>query len=140
MVRIQNETAGFRCNGDIHYARYSSLNQIKPEQGAEPWEKVRNFDFYTISSNGTQEFTCNNTELNQRNILYQKQCFCEIKPRTKPRFCAKEGQSCHSCNGQIIYGPRFNKTNNQTVGSKPVRLNIDQMINFNIWSVNTTQD
>lgn len=91
MIRVQNDTAPFRCNGDIHYARYSSLPVIKSNEGAEPWDKVRNFDFYTVSSNGTDEFKCNNNDLNSRNFLYHKQCFCELKPRLKPRYCAKEG-------------------------------------------------
>ena len=140
MVRIQNDTAPFTCNGDIHYTRYSSKPQIKPKEGPEPWEKVRNFDFYTISSNGTEEFTCNNDNLNSRSFIFHKQCFCEIRPREKPRLCAKEGQTCNSCSGQIIYGPSFKRKKNQ--GGKKTHLGVDEMINTQFWvkTINMTAD
>lgn len=121
-IKTQGEVGKFRCNGDIHYTRISAKTATKPDGEPDSWDLVKNFDFYTIRSDGLKEFECNNDNLNSRSFQYTKQCFCELKPRNKPRFCAKEGQQCRRCNGQIIYGRAFDK---KTQGNPKRRLTID---------------
>lgn len=134
-VKIENEEGKFRCHGDIHYARYSAKPQIKPEGGPDDWEAVKNFGFNTIRSDGSQDYTCNNENFNSRNYGFKKQCFCELRQKDKPKFCAKEGQQCKKCNGQVIFGRAFD---NKTTEGKHRRLTIDQMLNFPVFNFTST--
>ena len=100
-VRLQGEKEPFTCQGDVHYTRMSTVANHKP-QLAETWDKVRNYGFFTIPSNGKDHVVCNSHHLRDRSQFYWKQCFCEIKPIAIPRFCAKQDKTCQLCDGLVI--------------------------------------
>ena len=100
-ITIGKSNDSFVCEGDVHYARMSSAPVHKPNT-AEAWEKVRNFGFSTVSSDGYSPIECNSQHLQDKSPMFWKQCFCEAKPKETPRFCAKQGKSCNLCDGTII--------------------------------------
>jgi hypothetical protein len=117
-MAVEGDGQKFRCNGDIHYARFNAEDDLVGKQNEEPdvWSKVSNMGYWTITSDGTKEFECETTrDMKDRSPFFRKQCFCEIKPRQKPRFCAKEGQNCNKCTGKIVFGlaHAHNETMNQ---------------------------
>ena len=61
-IKIQNDKDSFTCNGDVHYARMSSAATRKPKTN-ESWEKVRNYGFFTVPSNGNDDIVCNSHNL-----------------------------------------------------------------------------
>ena len=83
----------------------------KPHKGTEdqapnpePWVEVNNYNYGTIVSDGKNKIECGNTAFGNTSPKFWKQCFCEVKPRFTPRFCAVEGKKCNQCQGNLVYG------------------------------------
>jgi len=66
---------------------------------------VSNFNYNTFASDGTVDLECKTSNyMKDYNPHYWKQCFCEMRPRHEPRFCAIENQECKQCSGNVVYG------------------------------------
>lgn len=107
-VKVENEKGTFRCNGDVHYVRKSTSPYANPQTEPMAWDMVSNFNIFSFSSDGTKDIVCENSDyMKDMNPHYWKQCFCELKPRTEPRFCATQNQECKKCNGNVVFGQAF---------------------------------
>lgn len=100
----------FRCNGYATFARLStsptSIYKLK-RPAADTFKQVSNFNFRTRKFSPKKRIKCHGSVF-RKDIgpNFRKQCFCEAIPRKAPIVCAKEGQWCRSCKGNIFYGAR----------------------------------
>lgn len=69
-----------------------------------PWNVVNNYNYGVLESDGKNKIECSNTVFGNTSPEFWKQCFCEVKPRMNPRFCAQEGGKCNQCLGNVVYG------------------------------------
>ena len=104
---VAHHYAKFRCVGDAWFTRLSA-----DQNSIYKTPKPKADSFIEVSHFGMRRKRAPNRWIKCQGRFWgkdvaphmRKQCFCEAKPRSEPRRCAKEGQWCRRCNGVVFYG------------------------------------